>query len=109
MQDLAGIRLVQRQCVAIKNADWVGSGVQNNLDQAHKMLGMHFDGDVNVITVPVYYSKRIENAERLVVVPLGDGGRHDDLGSAQVRPGADRRCSRRSSRTTAPSSTRTAR
>ena len=25
------------------------------------MLGMHFDGDVNVITVPVYYSKRIEN------------------------------------------------
>jgi Beta propeller domain/LVIVD repeat len=61
VQNLAGIKLVQRQCVAIKNADWIGSGVQSNLDQAHKMLGMHFDGDVNVLTVPVYYSKRIEN------------------------------------------------
>ena len=59
VQDLNRIRLVQRQCVAVKNADWIGSDVTQNLDQAHKMLGMHSDGDVNVITVPVYYSKRI--------------------------------------------------
>jgi hypothetical protein len=59
VQDLASIRLVQRQCVAVKNADWIGSDVTRNLDQAHKMLGMHSDGTINVITVPVYYSKRI--------------------------------------------------
>jgi hypothetical protein len=59
VQDVSRIRLVQRQCVAVKNADWIGSDVTNNLDQAHKMLGMHFDGEVNVITVPIYYSQRI--------------------------------------------------
>jgi hypothetical protein len=59
VQNLASIRLVQRQCVAVKNAEWIGSDVTRNLDQAHKMLGMHSDGTVNVITVPVYYNKRI--------------------------------------------------
>ena len=59
VRDLNQIRLVQRQCVAVKNADWIGSDITGNLDQAHKLLGMHFDGQVNVITVPVYYSKRI--------------------------------------------------
>ena len=63
VQDLTKIRLVQRRCVAVKGADWIGSGVSNNLDQAHKMLGMHADGDINVITVPVYYSKRLDPAE----------------------------------------------
>ena len=82
MQDLAGIRLVQRQCVAVKNADWIGSDVTNNLDQAHKMLGMHSDGEVNVITVPVYYSKRIETRRTTGGwLPLGDRGRPHDLGS----------------------------
>jgi hypothetical protein len=61
VRDLAAIRLVQRQCVAIEGADWVGSGVSNNLDQAHKMLGMHADGDLNVLSVPVYYSKRLDS------------------------------------------------
>ncbi len=42
----------------IDNADWVSSEVLWNLDQAHKMLGMLSDGDVNVITVPVSYWKR---------------------------------------------------
>ena len=27
VRDLAAIRLVQRQCVAVKNADWIGSEV----------------------------------------------------------------------------------
>ena len=61
MQDLASIRLVQRQCVAVKNAEWIGSDVTNNLDQAHKMLGMHADGALNVITVPVHYTKRVNS------------------------------------------------
>jgi hypothetical protein len=61
VQNLNSIRLVQRQCVAVKNAEWIGSGVQNNLDQAHKLLGQHFDGQINVLTVPVYYTKRIDN------------------------------------------------
>src|SRR6185436_3322828 len=59
--DLMNIRLVQRQCVQIKNADWIGSEVNWNLDQAHKMLGMHQDGDLNVITVPVSYYTHNEN------------------------------------------------
>ena len=61
VKDLSKIRLVQRQCVAVKNADWIGSDVNNDMDQAHKMLGMHADGTLNVLTVPVYYSKRVEN------------------------------------------------
>ena len=109
VQDLAGIRLVQRQCVAVKNAEWIGSDITNNLDQAHKMLGMHSDGDLNVITVPVHYTKRIELARRLVVVPVADGGGADDLGPRQVRRQPGPPPSRTSSPTTAPSCTRTAR
>ena len=37
------------------HAAWVNSAVTWNLDQAHKMLGMLSDGQVNVITVPVSY------------------------------------------------------
>jgi hypothetical protein len=61
--DLLNIRLVQRQCVQIKNAGWVGSELTWNLDQAHKMLGMHQDGDLNVITVPVSYYTRTDNTK----------------------------------------------
>jgi hypothetical protein len=61
VKDLSKIRLVQRQCVAVKNADWIGSDVNNDMDQAHKMLGMHADGSLNVLTIPVYYSKKVEN------------------------------------------------
>ncbi len=58
VRDPAKARLVQRQCVAVKNADWVGSALTWNLDQAHKMIGMHSDATANVITVPVYYTKK---------------------------------------------------
>jgi hypothetical protein len=55
VRDLTKIRLVQRQCVAVKNAEWVGSDITWNLDQAHKMIGMYSDSQANVVTVPVYY------------------------------------------------------
>ncbi len=58
VQDLSKIKLVQRKCVAVKNASWVSSAVNTNLDQAHKMIGMHSDSKANVITVPVYYRKK---------------------------------------------------
>jgi hypothetical protein len=64
VKDLTKIRLVQRQCVAVKNADWIGSDVNNDMDQAHKMLGMHADGSLNVLTIPVYYSKKIDPANQ---------------------------------------------
>jgi hypothetical protein len=63
VRDLTKIRLVQRQCVQVQNAAWVSSQVTWNLDQAHKMLGMHADGDLNVITVPVSYWKRNETKD----------------------------------------------
>jgi hypothetical protein len=63
VQDLARIRLVQRQCVQVQDADWVSSAVTWNLDQAHKMLGMQSDGTVNVITVPISYWKRSQANE----------------------------------------------
>jgi len=59
VRDLAAIKLVQRQCVAV-DGDWVSSEVTWNLDQAHKMIGMQSDGTTNVITVPVSYSKRVD-------------------------------------------------
>jgi hypothetical protein len=58
VRDLAKIRLVQRSCVAVQNAEWVGSALNWNRDQAHKMIGMHSDSRANVITVPVYYYKK---------------------------------------------------
>jgi hypothetical protein len=63
VRNLADIRLVQRQCVAVKNAEWVGSELSWNLDQAHKMIGMHSDASANVITVPVFYWKK-EDTDR---------------------------------------------
>jgi hypothetical protein len=55
VRDLTKVRLVQRQCVAVQNAQWVGSQITWNLDQAHKMIGMYSDSQANVVTVPVYY------------------------------------------------------
>jgi hypothetical protein len=61
VQNLDKIRLVQRQCVSVKDAAWVSSQISWNLDQAHKMIGMQSDALANVISVPVsYYTK--ENA-----------------------------------------------
>lgn len=56
VRNLDSIRLMQRQCVAVENADWVGSAISWDLDQAHKMIGMQSDGRANVITIPVSYS-----------------------------------------------------
>jgi hypothetical protein len=62
VRDLAKVRLVQRQCVAVQGAAWgTGSAVTSNLDQAHKMIGMYSDAQANVITVPVYYYTKSEN------------------------------------------------
>jgi hypothetical protein len=58
VRDLAKIQLVQRRCVAIQNAAWVGSDISWNLDQAHKMIGMFSDATANVVTVPVSYYKK---------------------------------------------------
>ncbi|MBS1148346.1 MAG: hypothetical protein H6Q89_44 [Myxococcaceae bacterium] len=58
VQNLSAIRLVQRKCVTVNNASWVWSDLNWNLDQAHKMLGMHSDARASVISVPVsYYAK----------------------------------------------------
>ncbi len=63
VQDLSKIKLVQRKCVAVKNTSWVNSELNWNRDQAHKMIGMHSDGKVNVITVPVYYWKKSSSGQ----------------------------------------------
>jgi hypothetical protein len=56
VRDLSNIRLAQRGCVAIQNSGgWSWSSVTWNMDQAHKMLGMFQDGDLNIVTVPVSY------------------------------------------------------
>ncbi len=62
VRDLTKIRLVQRACVAVQNAKWVGSALNWNRDQAHKMIGMHSDSRANVITVPVYYYKKHDSS-----------------------------------------------
>jgi hypothetical protein len=55
VRDLANIRLVQRKCLDVAGAGWVGSNVTWNLDQAHKMIGLDTSGPVSVLTVPVSY------------------------------------------------------
>lgn len=59
VQDLSDAKLVQRQCVRLRNVAWTGSSVSSNLDQAHKLIGMHSDDELNVVTVPVYYWKKV--------------------------------------------------
>lgn len=56
VQNLNNIRLVQRRCLDLANAGWVNSAVNWNLDQAHKMIGLSTDGQVNVLTIPISYS-----------------------------------------------------
>jgi hypothetical protein len=58
VRDLSKIRLVQRSCVAVQNAQWVGSDITWNMDQAHKMIGMYSDATANIVTVPVSYYKQ---------------------------------------------------
>jgi hypothetical protein len=84
VQNLARIGLVQRQCVQLQDAAWVSSAVTWDMDQAHKMLGMHSDGSVNVITVPVSYWKRsqtsdwwYESFQTAVGIMSWDLGRYD--------------------------------
>jgi hypothetical protein len=60
VKELAAIRLVQRKCVTVQNADWVWSQLSWDLDQAHKMIGMASDARANVITVPVNYYSRAD-------------------------------------------------
>jgi hypothetical protein len=55
VRDLSKIRLVQRSCVAVQNANWVSSQITWNMDQAHKMIGMYEDATANIVTVPVSY------------------------------------------------------
>jgi hypothetical protein len=55
VRDLSKIRLVQRSCVAVQNANWVSSQITWNMDQAHKMIGMYEDSTANIVTVPVSY------------------------------------------------------
>ena len=55
------IRLVQRKCIAVEGAKWATSEINWNLDQAHKMIGMYSDKNVNLLTVPVSYHVRNEN------------------------------------------------
>ncbi|MBN2574002.1 MAG: beta-propeller domain-containing protein [Deltaproteobacteria bacterium] len=55
VRDLGNIRLVQRKCLDVAGAGWVGSQVTWNLDQAHKLIGLHSDGKTNVLTVPISY------------------------------------------------------
>lgn len=63
VQDLSNIRLVQRKCVAVEKGSWVNSEVNWNLDQAHKLIGIQSDGIKNVITVPVSYSRPIDDPQ----------------------------------------------
>jgi hypothetical protein len=59
-RNLTNMRLVQRACVSIQNAEWTWSSINWNLDQAHKMLGMFQDGDLNLLTVPISYYARTD-------------------------------------------------
>jgi hypothetical protein len=62
VRNLSKIRMVERKCLDIANAGWVGSDVTWNLDQAHKMIGLESDGTTSVLTVPVSYSVQDANS-----------------------------------------------
>jgi len=55
VRDTDAIRLIQRKCVLIQGASWIGSEVNRNLGQAHKMIALHQIGKRYIVTVPVYY------------------------------------------------------
>ena len=55
VRHLKKVRLVQRDCVKLKNAAWTSSHANWNRDQAHKIIGLHREGNTSLITVPVTY------------------------------------------------------
>ena len=66
VRKLDSVRLVQRRCVDVSHTSWVGSPVNLDLDQAHKMIGLHSDGETNLIAVPVHYYRSAAQATRYV-------------------------------------------
>lgn len=60
VRKLKQIKLARRACVRVKKTRWVGSIVNRNRDQAHKMIGMASanDGVTGLLTVPVFYYAR---------------------------------------------------
>lgn len=61
--DLNALKLVQRRCVALDRARWSSSSVNSDLDQAHKMIGMYSDAEVNLVAVPVSYYEETRDGE----------------------------------------------
>lgn len=63
VRDLKRVRLIQRQCVSIQGANQTFSGIEQNRDQAHKMIGMHQIGQTHILTVPFsfhsYYQSQL--------------------------------------------------
>lgn len=59
VQDATKVKLVQRKCITVNDAQWMGSEVNWNLDQAHKLIGMYESGLTNLVSVPVHYTKKI--------------------------------------------------
>ena len=55
VQDLDNIRLVQRSCVGVNSGKWSSSSISWNQDQAHKMLGMYSEDDLNLLAIPVTF------------------------------------------------------
>lgn len=62
VEDATKVRLVQRKCVTVNDAAFVGSEVNWNLDQAHKLIGLHEGGLVNLVAVPVHYTRKVPTA-----------------------------------------------
>lgn len=58
VRDLRKVRLIQRRCVSIQGATQTYSGINQNRDQAHKMIGMHKIGQTHILTIPFqFYSQ----------------------------------------------------
>lgn len=58
VRKLNNARLIQRKCFVFSGVRSVRSAVNQKLDQAHKMIGLHSDGYVNMVSVPLSFRVR---------------------------------------------------
>ena len=58
-------RLAQRLCLSVPGADRAGTRLDNAwaLGEVHKLLGMFSEGNLNILSIPIWFAQRQEVAE----------------------------------------------
>ena len=81
-RNLKKLRLIQRKCVQVGNSKLITSQIEFHRDQAHKMIGLHLEKGLSMISVPVLFQEKRTDKPSLFKTAVGlmrwDLKRYDD-------------------------------